>query len=166
VLELRTFAIRVYSAPEVARACLALQDEAGVDVPLLLFCGWYAVQAGEIDDKTFAAAKTIAQELGEQLIYPLRNTRRWMKNRREDQPWIALREAIKASELQAELLLLEQLQSCLNRPESEKSGSDPEPTHSEAEIRKNLLRCVTDPAALSEKNQQQLQCVAHACTQF
>lgn len=170
MLELRTFAIRVYSAPAVARACLALQDEAGVDVPLLLFCGWYAVQAGEIDDKTFAAAKTIAQELGEQLIYPLRNTRRWMKNRREDQPWIELREAIKASELQAELLLLEQLQSCLARPETEteteKSRAEPELTRSEAEIRKNLLRCVSDPAALSEKNQQQLQCVAHACAQF
>ena len=166
MIELRTFAIRVYSAPEVTRACLALQDEAGVDVPLLLFCGWYAVLAGEMDEKTFAAAKAVAQELGEQLIYPLRKTRRWMKNRRDDQPWIELREAIKTNELKAELLLLDQLQSCLTKATPEKSGSDPELTRSEAEIKKNLLRCITDVAALSAKDHEHLQCIARACAQF
>ena len=158
MIELRTFAIRVYSAPEVSSACLALQDEAGVDVPLLLFCGWYALQAGEMDDQIFSSAKAIAQELGEHLVYPLRKTRRWMKDRREDQPWIALREAIKASELEAELLLLEQLQKCLTQKDP-LSG-----TRSEAVIQKNQLRCLAEP--VSEKHHAHLRCIARACAQF
>ena len=38
----RRFSLRFYRQPEVADACIALQEEAGVDVNLLLFLLWHA----------------------------------------------------------------------------------------------------------------------------
>ena len=34
------FALRLYKAPDVADACLALQERNSVDVPVLLFAAW------------------------------------------------------------------------------------------------------------------------------
>ena len=36
------FSLRFYRQPKVADACIALQEEAGVDVNLLLFLLWHA----------------------------------------------------------------------------------------------------------------------------
>lgn len=36
------FALRLYGARGVGKACLLLQDESGVDVPVLLFSAWLA----------------------------------------------------------------------------------------------------------------------------
>src|SRR5712692_1050108 len=36
------FSLRFYRQPKVADACIALQEEAGVDVNLLLFLFWHA----------------------------------------------------------------------------------------------------------------------------
>ena len=37
------FSLRFYRRREVADACIALQEEAGVDVNLLLFLLWHAI---------------------------------------------------------------------------------------------------------------------------
>ena len=37
------FSLRFYRQPEVADACITLQEQAGVDVNLLLFLLWHAI---------------------------------------------------------------------------------------------------------------------------
>ena len=44
------FSLRFYRQPRVADACIALQEEAGVDVNLLLFLLWHATLVAQVDE--------------------------------------------------------------------------------------------------------------------
>ncbi|MDP2126588.1 MAG: TIGR02444 family protein [Pseudohongiella sp.] len=126
MMEIKTFAVAVYSIAGVAQACLTLQDRNNVDVPLLLFCGWYGASYGRLSQQQLSQATEMSQQLGAYLINPLRGARRWMKTNRlisdnsgvdasdnvtGEQAWDSLREQIKSAELKAELLLLDALAS-------------------------------------------------------
>ncbi len=101
------FSLRLYRAPGVADACIALQEGAGVDVNLLLFLLWQATQR-----RAFTAADVAAleQQIGgwrDTAVIPLRNLRRALKS----PPSLvapgtaeAFRTRIKAVELEAERL--------------------------------------------------------------
>jgi uncharacterized protein (TIGR02444 family) len=101
------FSLKLYRAPGVADACIALQEGAGVDVNLLLFLLWQATQR-----RVFMAADVAAleQRIGgwrETTVIPLRNLRRALKS----PPGLvaagtaeAFRTRIKAVELEAERL--------------------------------------------------------------
>src|SRR5262249_41036618 len=70
------FSLGFYRQPGVADACIALQEEAGVDVNLLLFLLWHATR-----QRAFAAADVAALEakIGawrEATVVPLRSVRR------------------------------------------------------------------------------------------
>ena len=106
------FSLRFYRQPQVADACIALQEEAGVDVNLLLFLLWHATK-----QRAFAAADVAALEarIGgwrEATVVPLRAVRRALKS----PPALvapgtaeAFRTRIKAVELEAERLQQEAL---------------------------------------------------------
>jgi len=101
------FSIGFYRDPAVAAACIALQDEAGVDVNLLLFLLWSATlnrtlsqaQIAELDEKIGAWRKAT--------VIPLRTLRRALKS---PPPVVApgaaeaFRTRVKAVELEAERL--------------------------------------------------------------
>jgi uncharacterized protein (TIGR02444 family) len=101
------FSLRLYRAPGVGDACIALQEEAGVDVNLLLFLLWQATER-----RTLAAAdvKALDETVGgwrDTAVIPLRNLRRALKS----SPGLvapntaeAFRTRIKAVELEAERL--------------------------------------------------------------
>jgi uncharacterized protein (TIGR02444 family) len=101
------FSLRLYRAPGVGDACIALQEESGVDVNLLLFLLWQATQ-----HRALAAAdiKTLDETIGgwrDTTVIPLRNVRRALKSA----PGLvapstaeAFRTRIKAVELEAERL--------------------------------------------------------------
>ena len=70
------FSLRFYREPGVAEACIALQEEAGVDVNLLLFLLWHATQARRLSADEVA---TLEQKIGgwrEATVIPLRALRR------------------------------------------------------------------------------------------
>lgn len=116
------YSLRVYAQPGVSAACLRLQDEADLDVNLLLL----ALYAGRIDRdigiEDWQRLDALVAPLREHLIQPLRHARRWLKQ----QPPIPLqparggaselRPALAELELQAErqvqALLEEALPSC------------------------------------------------------
>jgi uncharacterized protein (TIGR02444 family) len=101
------FSIKFYAMPGVAPACIALQDEAGVDVNLLFFLLWNAtlgrtltnVEVEELDQMIGAWRNTA--------VIPLRELRRALKTPPAMlTPDVAetFRNRIKAAELEAERL--------------------------------------------------------------
>jgi uncharacterized protein (TIGR02444 family) len=101
------FSLRFYRQPAVADACIRLQEEAGVDVNLLLFLLWHATHR-----RALAAAEVaeLEQRIGawrDMTVIPLRSVRRALKS----PPALVapataelFRTKIKAVELEAERL--------------------------------------------------------------
>jgi uncharacterized protein (TIGR02444 family) len=101
------FSLRFYRQPKVADACIALQEEAGVDVNLLLFLLWQAtrkralspIEVGELENRIGAWRDAT--------VIPLRSVRRALKSPPalvESPTAEAFRTRIKAVELEAERL--------------------------------------------------------------
>ena len=101
------FSLRFYREPAVADACIALQEQAGIDVNLLLFLLWHATRKrtlSKTEVENFEAA--VAPWRGATVI-PLRGVRRALKSPPElVVPATAeqFRTKIKAIELEAERL--------------------------------------------------------------
>jgi uncharacterized protein (TIGR02444 family) len=101
------FSLRLYRAPGVGDACIALQETSGVDVNLLLFLLWQATGRRAL---TAADVKALDETIGgwrDTAVIPLRNLRRALKS----SPGLvapnaaeAFRTRIKAVELEAERL--------------------------------------------------------------
>ena len=104
------FSLRTYGSTGVAAACLSLQDELGADVTLILYCCWAGGRAAALDDVTFQRAFGFSSQWAEEVVRPLRQVRRWMKQEAcgsgtvDEETCVALREQVKATELAAEKL--------------------------------------------------------------
>jgi uncharacterized protein (TIGR02444 family) len=101
------FSLRFYRLPNVADACIALQEEAGVDVNLLLFLLWSAQQRRSLSAAEVAVLDERIAPWRDLAVIPLRNLRRALKS----PPSLvapsaaeAFRSRIKAVELEAERL--------------------------------------------------------------
>lgn len=126
-MKLDAFAITVYRQPDVAEACLTLQEIIGLDVPILLYCAWFGYCYGDMKDVLLAQAVEKSTPYANMVVKPLRHARRWMKDVAQNQngmhtaensqPWHKLREQIKAVEISAELLWLEALESITGQHE-------------------------------------------------
>jgi uncharacterized protein (TIGR02444 family) len=118
------FSLRAYGQPGVAQACLALQDEHGADVNLLLFFCWAESRGVGMDDATFQQALGFSRAWADKVVRPLRGVRRWMKSDGCSDPLadfdtcMALREAVKKVELRAEKSQQAALESMLLRQQS------------------------------------------------
>jgi uncharacterized protein (TIGR02444 family) len=101
------FSLRLYRAPGVGDACIALQEEAGVDVNLLLFLLWQATERRAL---MAADVKALDETIGgwrNAVVIPLRNVRRALKSSAglvDPNTAEAFRTRIKAVELEAERL--------------------------------------------------------------
>jgi uncharacterized protein (TIGR02444 family) len=104
------FSIRIYGKADVPSACLALQNEYGLDVNLLLYCCWLGTHGAQLDSAALAQALELTGPWAEHVVRPLRHARTWMKHgsdaRGQLPPdvYAELRESIKTIELQAERL--------------------------------------------------------------
>ena len=100
------FSLRVYRAPGVQQACLALQDDCGADVNIVLLCGFAGHEGRSLDKRRLrqAIARVGAWQSG--VIAPVRTARRAIKR---DPPSDveaaqALRKQILALELELEYI--------------------------------------------------------------
>jgi uncharacterized protein (TIGR02444 family) len=101
------FSIRFYRDPEVAAACIALQDEAGVDVNVLLFLLWNATLSRTLAADAVADLDRLTGAWRAAAVVPLRTLRRALKippAAVEPGAAEAFRTRIKAVELEAERL--------------------------------------------------------------
>ena len=116
------YSIALYDGNRVAECCLRLQDEYGLDVNAVLFCYWFGARHGVIDADLWTRIDEISSQWQGRLIRPLREARRWLKERSfgSDRDMRDLRERIKANEIAAELL-----QQRAMREACEAGGSGP-----------------------------------------
>jgi uncharacterized protein (TIGR02444 family) len=106
------FSLGFYRQPGVADACIALQDENGADVNLLMFFLWFATQQKQVTPDQARAVWEHAALWRDNVVAPLRGVRRKLK---EGVPLVArdtaefFRTRIKAVELESERLEQEAL---------------------------------------------------------
>jgi uncharacterized protein (TIGR02444 family) len=118
------FSLRFYRQPAVASACLTLQDEADVDVNILLFLLWCATLRRRLSVTEIGALSRDCEAWGRSAVIPLRAVRRALK---APPPLIAPGEAeafrskIKAVELEAERL---QQEAMYQRMQSAQLGEE------------------------------------------
>ena len=104
------FSVRVYGQPRVADACLALQDQHGLDVNLLLYCCWVGASRGAIRESDLKSAFEFSAMWSANVVRPLREVRSWMKTTGRQSECIPsadcmeVRADVKATELAAERL--------------------------------------------------------------
>jgi len=100
------FSLRVYALPGVADACLALQGRRGLDVNLLLWCGWRAALGGGVSDAAdLRQAIGLTEPWQTEIVRPLRSVRQALKPRSvQDSDAAALRDEVKRLELDSEYL--------------------------------------------------------------
>ncbi|HEY7663454.1 MAG TPA: TIGR02444 family protein [Xanthobacteraceae bacterium] len=101
------FSLRFYREPDVAEACIRLQEEAGVDVNLLLFVLWHATHKRALSATEVAELERRIGAWRDATVVPLRALRRALKS----PPALVapaaaelFRTRIKAVELEAERL--------------------------------------------------------------
>lgn len=136
------WAVRLYGRPGVAEACLALQDEAGADVPLALWALWRHAHGRPPDAACLAAAESAVGLWREEVVKPLRTLRRRLKNGPPPAPdaeSAGLRERVKAAELEAERIELSILEVLADQ------GSDPADARA---LLERTLRLWTDEATV------------------
>lgn len=113
------FSLTVWGREAVEAACLDLQERHGLDVNLLLFCGWAGRRGRALDDAGIARLIEAARPWREATVLPLRRLRKWLKDQSVAPGAAAgrLRERIKADELQAEAIQQDLFVEALPVPE-------------------------------------------------
>jgi uncharacterized protein (TIGR02444 family) len=99
------FSLAFYARPGVSAACIALQDEHGADVDLILYGLWAASEGHCLSPNDIAAADRLAAPWRETVLDPIRRARRAMKPPPDgfDAAMVdALRRQVLAAELEAE----------------------------------------------------------------
>ena len=101
------YSLKIYAVPAVADACLSLQERAGADVNLLLFCCWRGSLGHALGKPALRKVMEVVADWQHQVVLPLRQARRFIKAgipamplKRQEQ----LRQSIAAVELDAEYL--------------------------------------------------------------
>jgi len=113
------FSLAVWGREAVAPACLALQARHGIDVNVLLFCGWAGRRGRALDEADLSALIEAARAWREAAVLPLRAVRIWLKTQQVAPEGAAgaLRERIKANELESEAIEQDLLVAAIPVPE-------------------------------------------------
>ena len=101
------FSLALYRQEGVPAACIALQDQSGVDVNVMLYGLWLAAQGRALSASDMAAIDAAVGSWRADVVVPLRGVRRVLKNPVTvfDTPETqALRDRIKSLELESERL--------------------------------------------------------------
>jgi uncharacterized protein (TIGR02444 family) len=123
------FSLRFYRQPAVADACIALQEQAGVDVNLLLFLLWHATYKRALSAAEVAELEGRIGPWRDATVIPLRAVRRALKM----PPALVapataelFRSKIKAVELEAERLQQEAMYELARPPLLGHEASSPQ----------------------------------------
>ncbi|NNJ18543.1 TIGR02444 family protein [Pseudomonas putida CSV86] len=123
--DLWDFAVGLYARPGVETACLELQA-LGADVCLLLCGAWLEQRCVALSDERVEGLRQLARPWQTDVVRPLRALRQqWRADALKDAQLAALRERLKALELDAERLQLQRLQDmCSGWPNGAEAPSE------------------------------------------
>ncbi|TQV82524.1 TIGR02444 family protein [Exilibacterium tricleocarpae] len=96
------FSLALYRRPGVESLCLALQDNHGVNVNLLLWSCWLETRTVTLDADLLAAAQRLVQDWDQRVVTPLRQARRAVRKGNWETPGPSLLAQCKRLELEAE----------------------------------------------------------------
>ncbi|CDN50736.1 TIGR02444 family protein [Neorhizobium galegae] len=108
------FALRLYGTPGVGEACLLLQDDSGVDVPVLLFSAWLEKNSVALSPTEVARIDGRVADWRNEVVKPLRAARRRLKSGPHPAPTKeteTLRNGVKGVELSSEKIELAMLEA-------------------------------------------------------
>ncbi|MBK5537881.1 TIGR02444 family protein [Pseudomonas sp. TH05] len=109
--DLWSYTLKTYARPGVEPACLQLQA-AGANVCLLLCAAWLGGRGVACNSSRLSQLHALAAPWHEEVVQPLRQLRTgWRQAANDDHELKALREQVKALELQAERQLLLRLEA-------------------------------------------------------
>ena len=114
--DLWRFSLAFYRRPGVADACIALQDNAGVDVNVMLYLLYLAARGRQVHADDMIRIESVAAVWRDAVVDPLREIRRKLKaplGAFEPAVTSALRDDIKRSELAAERIEQQALESLM-----------------------------------------------------
>jgi|SRR4029079_17108169 uncharacterized protein (TIGR02444 family) len=107
------FSLLLYAKPNVANACLALQDEVGADINLLLFLLWKATQGRRVSLQELEDLEAQIVCWRDRVVVPLRAVRRYLKVAPPPGDRVEVfRTRIKSLELEAERLQQAAIYEC------------------------------------------------------
>ena len=152
--DLWSFATHCYGQPGVEHACLQLQD-AGADVCLLLSGLWLEQRGVPCNAERLHHLHAIAKPWQDQVVRPLRALRQnWRAGATSDARLHALREQVKALELESERELLLSLEAQMETWPADSSHNKPSwlepllgPVEKANRDALNLLRAAATTAA-------------------
>ncbi|MEQ9448645.1 MAG: TIGR02444 family protein [Rhodospirillaceae bacterium] len=140
------FMTATYKEPGVEKACLALQKRHGADVNMILFCIWLAYRGAGSEHLAhyLGSALKLSRSWQSTMVEPLRTARNNLKDHIENSGMsgadkdtaAALRERIKACELEMEHMETLALYALV--PEGEDKGIGTSPAESKDDARNNL----------------------------
>ena len=134
------FSLAVWGRAAVEPACLALQARHGIDVNILLFCGWAGRRGRALDEADLGRLIDAARPWREAAVLPLRALRIWLKTQTVTPAGApagsaeALRARIKACELEAEAIQQALLVAAIVVPEGAVSGGGGAPALTAANL--------------------------------
>jgi uncharacterized protein (TIGR02444 family) len=136
------FSLAFYALPGVAPALIALQDQGGFDVNLILYALWLGHSGrGRLDGAGFAAAERAVETLRTEIVLPLRRLRRRLAADGEAD-LRRLRTAILKLELAAERAVQRRLGAVADAARRAADGDA-----RRADARANFVRCLGADAA-------------------
>lgn len=112
-MTLTEYALGAWQRPGLEAACLQLQDDYQLSVPLLLCSAWLQARACNLAPGSLLPAVQPVLDWERATVWPLRTLRRNLKSQLAGRPALAgLREQIKACEQAAEWQVLADLGGC------------------------------------------------------
>ena len=121
------FSLAFYARPGVAQACLELQDQAEVDVNVMLYLLFLASQGRQTDRGTIKQIEEVAAPWRKSVVIPLRSVRRELKAAIgvfETTLTASLRRQVKGIELAAERIQQETLERLVPAASIPVAGTD------------------------------------------
>ena len=116
--KLWSFALTVYQRDAVAPACLDLQEQCQIDVPLMLCAVFACLQGKAISDEDLTKLHNLASPWQSDIVQSLRHIRTQLKTGPKPAPNAVtedLRDKVKAAELAAEKIQLEMMQTWVSQ---------------------------------------------------
>jgi uncharacterized protein (TIGR02444 family) len=112
------FTLSIYRRDGVSPALISLQDRLGLDVNFLLFCLFAGARGHVLGDADFTRLEAAAAPLRQNLIHPLRQVRRWLKEQTliGKESADAIRRAVLSQEIESEGLQQRAMEAQLTLP--------------------------------------------------